>query len=204
MATAGQLYAMYFALFKYDYVSLDIIFITLAIMTFLQWITIPAIRMDHGLPRDEPIRFNRLRRKVYVYQYKLDRLRVFSRRYWGVQPEVYDWDDLHAEACSIYLPMGGGGLIENIIISVRKPGTKEVTDRFFFSYDWEQGQAYWAIAQAFMEVGPQALPDFVYPPRDWNNESIAFDFIPHFAPKVQWPEELDLESRTAPNSVETS
>ncbi|MBF8724299.1 hypothetical protein IRZ56_22110 [Pseudomonas guariconensis] len=158
--------------------------------------------MDLELPRDEPIRFNRLRRKVYVYQYKYDHLRVFSRRRWGVQPKVYDWDDLHAEACSVYLPMGNGGLIENIIISVRKPGTDEVIDRFFFSHDWVEGQAYWTIAQLFMEQGPQALPDFVHPARDRNNEPTAFDFIPHFAPAVKWPEKMDLESRSAPSSEE--
>lgn len=203
MIVIGELWIFYTSLMDSSYADIDMPIILSAFFV-LQWLILPTIRMDLELPRDEPIRFNRLRRKVYVYQYKYDHLRVFSRRRWGVQPEVYDWDDLHAEACSIYLPMGNGGLIENIIISVRKPGTDEVIDRFFFSHDWVEGQAYWTIAQLFMEQGPQALPEFVHPPRDWNNEPKAFDFIPHFAPKVQWPKEMDLESRSAPFSGETS
>ncbi|WP_328312048.1 DUF6708 domain-containing protein [Pseudomonas guariconensis] len=202
--TLGELCFIYLSQSKSHQLKIEFSIISFVILISLQWLTLSIIRMDVELPRDEPIRFNRLRRKVYVYQFKLDRFRVFSRRRWGVQPEVYDWDDLHAEACSIYLPMGNGGLIENIIISVRKPGTDEVIDRFFFSHDWVEGQAYWTIAQLFMEQGPQALPEFVHPPRDWNNEPTAFDFIPHFAPKVQWPKEMDLESRSAPFSGETS
>ncbi|WP_328305128.1 DUF6708 domain-containing protein [Pseudomonas guariconensis] len=175
---------------------IDIFVLCLSVL--MPWLAIPFIRMEIEFPRDEPIRFNRLRRKVYFYHFKLDKFWVFSRRRWGVEPVAYDWDDLRAEAISIYLPMTGSGLIENIVISVIKPGTDEVIDRFFFAHDWMDGERYWAIIQRFMQQGPEALPDFVHPPRDGNNEATAFDFIPNFAPKVQWPEAMDLESRSAP------
>lgn len=156
------------------------------------------LRMDLEMPRSEPIRFNRLRRKVYVYRFHHNGLRPFSRSAWGVRPEVYSWDDLHAEACSAYGPLGTGGLIENITLTVLKPGTREVLDRFIFAHDIDHGEEYWAMAQLFMQQGPQALPTFFHSPRDWNNEDARFNLARRFAPKVQWPADMDLESRTAP------
>ncbi|WP_338395496.1 DUF6708 domain-containing protein [Pseudomonas mosselii] len=44
---------------------------------------IPFVRLDIELPRNEPIRFNRLRQKVYFYEYRFDRFYIFSRKKWG-------------------------------------------------------------------------------------------------------------------------
>jgi hypothetical protein len=54
------------------------------------------------------------------------------------------------------------------------------------------------MAQLFMHQGPQALPAFSKPPRDWNNEDVRFNLARRLAPKVQWPADIDLQSRTAP------
>jgi hypothetical protein len=155
-------------------------------------------RLDISPPRDEPIRFNRARRKVYVYRFHYAALRPLSRKAWFTRAEVYDWADLRAEACSIYGPMGSGGLIETVSLAVVKPGTNEVLDRFHFAHGGLQGEMYWALAQIYMQQGPQALPKFDRPPRDWNNEKITFNLARYLAPKVKWPEAMDLESRTAP------
>ncbi|MEL1086701.1 DUF6708 domain-containing protein [Pseudomonas sp. OB66] len=162
------------------------------------WLGIYAWRMTVQAPLDEPIRFNRLRRKVYVYRYHHDGLRPFSRTAWGVRTEVYDWNDLRAEASSVYGPMGTGGLIESVSIAVVKPGTCQVLERFHFAHGTMQGEMYWAMAQLFMQQGPQALPTFPRPPRDWNNEDARFNLARRLAPKVQWPADIDLQSRTAP------
>ncbi|WP_448695970.1 DUF6708 domain-containing protein [Pseudomonas moraviensis] len=162
------------------------------------WLAVYFWRMDVEAPRDEPIRFNRARRKVYVYRFHRDGLRPFSRTAWGVRVEVFDWDDLRAEACSIYGPMGSGGLIETVTLAVVKPGTHQVIDRFHFAHEIQQGEMYWAMAQLFMQQGPQALPTFTRPPRDWNNEDVRFNLARRLAPKVQWPADIDLQSRTAP------
>ncbi|WP_367276611.1 DUF6708 domain-containing protein [uncultured Pseudomonas sp.] len=162
------------------------------------WLGIYFWRMDVEAPRDEPIRFNRFRRKVYVYRFHRDGLRLFSRTAWGVRVEVYDWDNLRAEACSVYGPMGSGGLIETVTLAVVKPGTHQVIDRFHFAHEIQQGEMYWAMAQLFMQQGPRALPNFPHPPRDWNKEDVTFNLARRLAPKVRWPAELDLESRTAP------
>ena len=162
------------------------------------WIAVYLWRMDTEAPRDEPIRFNRLRRKVYVYRFFHDGAKPFSRTAWGVRPVAYDWDDLHAEACSLYGPMGTGGFIETVTLAVLKPGTNEVIDRFLFAHEIHRGEMYWAMAQLFMQQGPHALPTFLYVPRDWNNEDVSFNLARRLAPKVVWPAEMDLESRTAP------
>ena len=162
------------------------------------WGAIYYWRMDTEAPRDEPIRFNRLRRKVYVYRFFHDGAKPFSRTAWGVRPVAYDWDDLHAEACSLYGPMGTGGFIETVTLAVLKPGTHEVIDRFMFAHGILRGEMYWAMAQLFMQQGPDALPNFPYVPRDWNNEDVSFNLARRLAPKVVWPAEMDLESRTAP------
>ncbi|WP_405046212.1 MULTISPECIES: DUF6708 domain-containing protein [unclassified Pseudomonas] len=162
------------------------------------WLGIYIWRMDVAPPRDEPIRFNRFRRKVYVYRFHHDGLRPFSRTAWGVRVEVYDWDNLRAEACSVYGPMGSGGLIETVTLAVVKPGTHQVIDRFHFAHEIQQGEMYWAMAQLFMQQGPHALPTFPHPPRDWNNEDVTFNLARRLAPKVRWPVEIDLESRSAP------
>lgn len=162
------------------------------------WATIPNVRMDIELPRSEPIRFNRKRRKVYFYQYNYDRFNPLGRRGWGVQPVAYEWDDLVLEACSFYVPMGYGGLLETVWIKVCKPGTDEVIARLFFSNDIDKGEKYWAVARLFMQQGPEALPDFVNRPRDWNSDD-GLSPMHCLAPKVQWPAEMDLESRTAPS-----
>ncbi len=162
------------------------------------WLAAYIWRMDVEAPRDEPIRFNRLRRRVYVYRFIHNGLKPFSRSAWGVRTDVYDWDDLRAESCSVYGPMGSGGLIETVTLAVVKPGTNQVIDRFHFAHENQQGEMYWAMAQLFMQQGPQALPHFPRPPRDWNNEDVSFNLARRLAPKVHWPAKMDLESRTGP------
>jgi len=164
------------------------------------WALLPYIKLDLVLPRDEPIRFNRLRRKIYIYQYRFHRFFIFSRKHWGVKPVAYNWDDLTAEVYRVYVP-GHGGLIENVMLSVRNPETKEVIDRVFFTHDLYRGETYWAIARLFMQQGPEALPAFIHPPRDWNDDD-GLSHMHCLAPKVHWPDDIDRESRTAPTEAE--
>ena len=156
-------------------------------------------RMDTAAPRDEPIRFNRARRKVYVYRFYHNGLRPFSRTAWYCRAEAYNWDDLRAEASSVYGPLGSGGLIEVVTLAVVAPGTNQVLERFHFASGIMQGEMYWAMAQRFMQQGPDSIPTFEYLPRDWNNEDVTLNLARYLAPKVKWPKDMDLESRTAPS-----
>jgi len=164
------------------------------------WATATYIKMDLLLPRDEPIRFNRLRRKIYLYQFRFHYIYLFSRKHWGVKPVAYNWDDVTAEVYRVYAP-GHGGLFENVMLSIRNPDTNEVIDRLFFTHDLRRGEAYWAIARLFMQQGPEALPKFAHPPRDWNDDD-GLSHMHCLAPKVLWPEDIDRESRTAPSEGE--
>ena len=168
----------------------------------------PYIRTDLGFPRNEPIRFNRQRRKVYFYQYRFELLNPFGRKNWGVKPVAYDWDDLTLEAYRIYAP--GYGIKEEVKISICKPGTNEIIDRVFFTDDIEEGEQYWAIVRLFMQQGPEAIPDFLHPsinrdetPSPNTEGKIVFrNPFDRLAPEVNWPAEMDLESRTAPAQAE--
>ncbi|MDD0977312.1 DUF6708 domain-containing protein [Pseudomonas fontis] len=159
----------------------------------LFWPLATLIRMDLETPQYQPIRFNRLRRKIYVYRFHFSWFYPFSKTKWEVRPAAYNWDDLHAEASSIYGPMGTGGLKESISLCALKPGTLDVVDRFHFAGDIFDGERYWAIIRLYMQQGPEALPPFSYEPRDWDTNPVC-----RWAPKVQWPADMDLESRTAP------
>lgn len=161
------------------------------------WMATYTWRMDVEAPVDEPIRFNRARRKIYIYRFHHDGLKPFSRKDWGVQPVAYEWDQITAEFCSVYGPMGTGGLVESIMLSVRQPHTQKVIDRFVFAQDKQEAEMYWAMAQLYMQQGPDAIPRFSKPPRDWNNESHFENIARRLAPKVKWPEAMDIESRTA-------
>ena len=194
-----------YMILHYAVSSQNIKFLILLILIITVFILVYSVgliwRLDTTPPRDEPIRFNRARRKVYVYRFHYAALRPFSRKAWFTRAEVYDWADLRAEACSIYGPMGSGGLVETVSLAVVRPGTNEVLDRFHFAHGGLQGEMYWALAQIYMQQGPEALPKFDRPPRDWNNEKITFNLARHLAPKVKWPEAIDLESRTAPDQT---
>lgn len=162
------------------------------------WIVVYSWRMDTAAPRDEPIRFNRARRKVYVYRFYHNSRHPFGRAGWFIRAEAYEWDNLRAEACSIYGAMGAGGLIEVVSLAVVEPGTTKVIDRFHFAHGGLEAKMCWAVAQRYMQQGAQHLPEFDYPARDWNNEDVTFNLARYLAPKVQWPEAMDRESRTAP------
>ena len=184
--------------------SFKITCVAVAAWVFFAWLGVYFWRMDLHAPVDEPIRFNRARRKIYVYRFHHAILRPFSSTAWGVRVEVYYWDSLHAEFCSVYGPMGSGGLVETVSLAITHPKTGAVIDRFLFAHRGYQAEMYWAMAQMFMQQGPQALPRFSNPPRDWNNEPQFFNIARRLAPRVQWPADIDLESRTAPDTVITN
>lgn len=155
------------------------------------WATTPYMRMDFELPRDQPIRFNRLRQKVYIYRYHHYALNPFNRTKWGVRPAVYNWEDLHAESSGFYIPTIA--MVQLITLCALKPGTTEVVDRFPLVTGVFHGEDYWAMIRLYMQQGPEALPPFPYEPRDWDADPVC-----PWAPKVQWPADMDLESQTAP------
>lgn len=174
----------------------------IAVVLLLFLSLFPFVRMDIEMPKNEPIRFNRARRKVYFYQYRFNLINMFNSTLWGVKPIVYNWEDLTAEAYSMYAPMGYGGLIERIMIAVREPGSGQIIDRLYFCHGLEEGKERWTAIQLFMEHRNDVLLEFRPPHNSDFHEH--YNVMTRFAPKVRWPTEMEIESRTAPNSAEKS
>ncbi|MEM5435487.1 DUF6708 domain-containing protein [Paraburkholderia diazotrophica] len=182
-----------------DAENLPIGFLLVAVFLLLLsvWGGLMWIRMDICPPRDLPLRFNRVRRKVYAYEFKAIWWNPFVR--WPVRAAAYDWDDVRAEAWS-QGGMAGSGVYcskSGVVVSVVRPGTNEVIDRFQLRAKANDEKA-WAYICTYMQQGPQALPPSKWKPRDWNNEP-TINLARLLAPKVKWPEEMDIESRTAPS-----
>lgn len=151
------------------------------------WICLCSWKTEVEIPRDFPIRFNRARQRLYAYNFTYRKWNPFER--WSVAPVAYDWAQVRAELWRGYHSTGG------IVLSIVKPGTNEVIDRFPLTSEWANEHA-WAYVHTYMREGPDALPP-PDPPRD-PDEVRWYDVALLLAPEVKWPEEMDQESRTAP------
>ncbi|MEN5158323.1 DUF6708 domain-containing protein [Achromobacter spanius] len=173
-------------------VFLDVI--TLALCAYAACI---FYRADVSPPRDLPLRFNRLRRKVYVYGFHSVWWNPFERAY--VTTASYDWDDLRAEKWKVRGATPGGGLIikEGVSIAVVEPGTNNVVTRFHLNTDAANTSNFWAYVCAYMQNGINGLDPDRAEPRDANDVA-PYNIALRLAPRVQWPADMDLESRTAP------
>ncbi|MHA6197338.1 DUF6708 domain-containing protein [Pseudomonas wadenswilerensis] len=137
-------------------------------------------------PRDLPLRFNRARQRLYAYNFKCRLWNPFER--WRVVPVAYDWSQVRAERWSAALKCG-------VELSIVKPGTNEVIDRFPLTA-MNADSHVWAYVCTYMQRGPEALPP---PGPPWDHNDVLWcNVAMRLAPKVEWPADMDLESRTAP------
>ncbi|WP_241017738.1 DUF6708 domain-containing protein [Burkholderia sp. Ac-20349] len=165
--------------------------------SFGVWATYAMYRADVSVPRDLPLRFNRLRRKVYVYGFHSVWWNPFTR--WYVTTASYDWDDLRAEKWKARAATAGGAPIirEGVSIAVVKPGTNDVITRFDFSTTAANTTNLWAYVCSYMQNGIEGLDPDHAEPRDANDVA-PYNLALRLAPKVEWPADMDRESRTAP------
>ncbi|WP_261241597.1 MULTISPECIES: DUF6708 domain-containing protein [unclassified Pseudomonas] len=159
------------------------------------WSTLFSFKIAVCPPRDEPLRFNRLRRKIYAYNFKHTWWNPFAA--WTVVPVSYDWSQVRAERWSQMGGLPNGGVIykAGVVLSIVEPGTNVVIDRFPLGTMGADEHA-WAYICTYMQEGPAALP-IPDPPKD-HNDVLWCEFALRLAPKVTWPADMDLESRTAP------
>ncbi|MGP8471137.1 DUF6708 domain-containing protein [Burkholderia sp. PR2] len=159
------------------------------------WAILTLSRPDISAPRDLPLRFNRKRRKMYVYEIDAVWWNPFIR--WPVRAVAYNWNDVRAEAWQQQGALNGGHVMKwGVVLSVVKPGTNEVIDRFQLRAKGD-GEAAWAYICTYMQEGRGALPPAEYPSRGEDNKR-AWNIAYLLAPKVKWPAAMDIESRTAP------
>lgn len=165
--------------------------ISSASVTFVGvWLTLIAWKFDVAPPRDMPLRFNRARQRIYAYNFKYRIWNPFER--WRVVPVAYDWSQVRAERWSV----GAGTSFRcGVELSIVKPGTNEVIDRFPLTAMGANEHA-WAYVCTYMQQGPEALPP---PGRPWDHNFVWWTNVSMLlAPKVKWPADMDMESRTAP------
>ncbi len=138
-----------------------------------------------------------MRRKVYVYDFHSVWWNPFTR--WYVTTASYDWDDLRAERWKVRRATAGGAPIikEGVSIAVVKPGTNDVITRFALSSTAANTTNLWAYVCSYMQNGIEGLDPDHAEPRD-PNDVAPYNLALRLAPKVEWPADMDHESRTAP------
>jgi hypothetical protein len=154
------------------------------------WATAGSFRVDTSPPRDEPIRFNRARQKIYAYNFRHQWWNPFGR--WYVETVSYNWSQVRAERWS---QQAGSVFKSGVMLSIVELGTNNVIDRFPLTFLGTDRHA-WAYVCTYMQEGPSALPP-PGPPKD-HNDVLWCEFALRLAPKVVWPPEMDQESRSAP------
>ncbi|WP_255593277.1 DUF6708 domain-containing protein [Achromobacter sp. ES-001] len=189
--------AILHALSTFSSSDLLMVLAALLVVALCIWSTVLAYRTEVTQPRDLPIRFNRLRRKIYVYGFHMVWWKPFS--HWYVTTASYDWDDVRAEVWEQWGASSSGTLMVTwgVSIAIVKPGTNEVIERFHLSTYNKDLDNLWAYVCTYMQLGPDALPPCDIEPRDANDVP-PYNLALRWAPMVEWPEAMDIESRSAP------
>lgn len=168
----------------------SIIYLMLELL-LIAWGVVAGILIDTTPPLDEPIRFNRPRQRIYAYNFKRQWWNPFDKG--KITPVIYDWSQVRAE---LWAQRRSGVIVRwGVMLSIVAPGTNNVIDRFHLSM-MGTDQLTWAYICTYMKEGPSALPP-PGTPKD-HEDILWFEFALRLAPRVVWPTEMDLESRTAP------
>ena len=144
------------------------------------------LRMALFVPRDQPIRFNRKRQKIYIFEHHRKAWNPWVK--WPTTVRVYDWADVHGEISRETDRYDQGFRLYG---AVCKPGTSEVSERFILNravFYIEHQRQLWSHWCRYMQHQPVVM-DPLYPNQHDDGSPRR---------KVRWPEALDIESRTAP------
>ncbi|WP_273968200.1 DUF6708 domain-containing protein [Enterobacter cancerogenus] len=144
------------------------------------------LRMALFVPRDQPIRFNRKRQKIYIFEHHRKAWNPWVK--WPVTVRVYDWADVHGEISRESDRYDQGFRLYGAIC---KPGTHEVVERFILNravFYIEHQRQLWSHWCRYMQHQPVVMDPLYDLPGDGRP----------LKNKMYWPEALDIESRTAP------
>ena len=145
------------------------------------------IRMCFYIPRDQPIRLNSKRQKIYTFDYKRKWWNPWAK--WPTTVKAYRWADIHGEMRFSSDRYTGGF---QLFASVCQPGTLNVVERFqIASGSPAQLQQLWSYLCLYMKGEP--VPDEAV------NKGRPDFWCPRKADK--WPEALEIESTTAVEKV---
>lgn len=162
----------------------------LAILCFSAFISLSMIilnlRMALFVPRDQPIRFNRKRQKIYIFEHHRKAWNPWVK--WPTTVRVYDWADVHGEISRESDRYDQGFRLYGAIC---EPGTRNVTERFILNravFYIEHQRQLWSHWCRYMQHQPVVMDPLYNLPGDGRPRKN----------RVYWPEALDIESRTAP------
>ena len=137
------------------------------------------------VPRDQPIRFNRKRQKIYIFDYHRNQWNPWGK--WPATVKVFDWADIHGEIGHESDRYDQGF---RLYCAVCKPGTYEVIERLILNQAMshpEPQRRLWSHLCQYMQHKPVVM-DPVYPgrPDSWKPRK-----------NMYWPEDVERESTTA-------
>jgi len=136
--------------------------------------------------RDQPIRLNRKRQKIYTFDYKRKWWDPWAR--WPTTIRVFSWADVHGEMRFSSDRYTGGF---QLFGAVCEPGTLNVTERFQIAGGSpSQLHQLWSYLCLYMKGEPV--------PEEAVNPGRPDFWCPRKADK--WPEEMERESTTAPEA----
>ncbi|PWV98590.1 DUF6708 domain-containing protein [Mangrovibacter plantisponsor] len=144
-----------------------------------------CLKMYFVEPRSQPIRLNRKRQKLYVYNYKQP-WQPWRKAITRIS--VYHWADIHGEVHFESTPAISG---YHLYGALCEPGTHQVVERFVLAKEWgerEQLNQIWSYLCMYMQHDDE-LP----PPR---NAGTADFWQPRKADA--WPEAMERESTSTP------
>ncbi|MDU6225792.1 MAG: DUF6708 domain-containing protein, partial [Enterobacter asburiae] len=131
--------------YMFSFVSTAVLFSFLLFFLKIYFIT----------PRDQPIRLNRKRQKLYIFNYNRSRLPWLN---WPVSIKVYNWADVYGE---IIFSGVGGDRGYHLYGAICEPGTYNVVDRFLLAKEWEEREQLnqiWSYLCIYMK-GESDLPE---------------------------------------------
>ena len=160
-----------------------ILIIQICFFIFFSSMFVWSIRMNSYVPRGTPVRLNRKRQKVYIYEHHRSSWNPWID--WPVEVRVFNWDEVRGE---ITYEAGRYNQGYQLHGAVCQPGTSRVRERFALTWtvgDKEALRELWCYCCHYMQHRP--VPEtarFAEHPQQWGH--------------IHWPEALDVESRTAP------
>ncbi|TCQ91445.1 hypothetical protein EC840_1023 [Rahnella sp. JUb53] len=148
-------------------------------------IALLAFKMFLVQPRDQPIRLNRKRQKIYIFEYKRT---FFPWLKWPVTIRSYNWADVRGE---IRYSSDRYNMGFQLFGSVCEPGTNKVVTRFLIAKERSSQEMLcqiWSYLSVYMQHDSvTADPVETGRPDDW---------CPRKADR--WPDDMERESTTAP------
>ncbi|HFX7231960.1 TPA: DUF6708 domain-containing protein [Citrobacter farmeri] len=160
--------------------------IALISVAFFSALIFFCLKMYYVVPRNLPLRLNRKRQKLYIFNYNRSR---FPWLQWPVTIKVYNWTDVYGEISFSPTPGDRGYRLYG---AVCEPGTYNVVDRFLLAREWEEREQLnqiWSYLCIYMK-GESDLPEprFKGHPDFWRRRKAD-----------KWPEDMDRESTSAPD-----